>query len=219
MNARIETAHYCSICFEGFGEVRCSVCLFGRSGHTEFVSLKTEACCQRPFRWWIPVKADGEAYSVGDLSRGVMLWCVDESNQRLVFLLTCCSNLTVGFHGCVTAFFFFLTQKGNNLQAFISMRAQRRWSHALFSGASLPVQEALGASWNREGNIWTSGSTSLPCGQLSTGTGCPHRLWCLLLGHLQNPPGPDMLCVALLDPGGWTRRPTEVPSNFSHSLK
>lgn len=146
--------------------------------------------------------------------------CRQESNQRLVFLLTCCSNLTVGFHVCVTAFFFFfnLTQKGNNLQAFISMRAQR-WSHALFSGASLPVQEALGANWFRWHLLCSSGSTSLPCGQLNTGTGCPHRLWCLLLGHLQNPPGRDVLCVAQLEPGGWTRRPTEVPSNFNHSLK
>lgn len=37
--------------------------------------------------------------------------CGQESNQRLVFLLTCCSNLTVGFHGCVTAFFFFDTKR------------------------------------------------------------------------------------------------------------
>lgn len=37
--------------------------------------------------------------------------CGQESNQRLVFLLTCCSNLTVGFHGCVTAFFFFWHKK------------------------------------------------------------------------------------------------------------
>lgn len=98
------------------------------------------------------------------------------------------------------------------------MRAQR-WSHALFSGASLPVQEALGANWFRWHLLCSSGSTSLPCGQLNTGTGCPHRLWCLLLGHLQNPPGRDVLCVAQLEPGGWTRRPTEVPSNFNHSLK
>jgi len=100
-------------------------------------------------------------------------------------------------------------------------------------------QEAMGTNLNMGGSLWTGGSlgsTSLLCGWLSADTGCPERLWDLLLGDLQKPPGNGPGQPALGGPAGvgvgaddlqgcllnsailWCRDPVKYPFGHFSSL-
>ena len=48
-------------------------------------------------------------------------------------------------------------------------------------------QGAMGTNWGTGSSIWTWGRTSSLWGWWSTGTGCPGRLWCLLLWRHSRP--------------------------------
>ena len=84
-------------------------------------------------------------------------------------------------------------------------------------------QGAMGTNWSTGSSVWTWRRTSSLWGWRSTGTGCPGRLWSLLQTleifktHLDK-----VLCsllrVTLLQQEGWTRWPTEVPSNPYYSV-
>ena len=48
-------------------------------------------------------------------------------------------------------------------------------------------QGAMGTNWSIESSVWTWGRTSCLWGWWSTGTGCPERLWSLLLWRYSRP--------------------------------
>jgi len=58
-----------------------------------------------------------------------------------------------------------------------------------FQWCPVPGEEAMGTKWNTGNSSQTPGNTSLLCRWESTGTCYPERLWGLLLGDLQTPPG------------------------------
>ena len=80
----------------------------------------------------------------------------------------------------------------------------------------------MGTKWSTGSSIWTWGRTSSLWGWRSTGTGCPGRLWSLLLWSYSRPAwtrSSTAYCRWLcFGRGGWTRWPTEVPSNPYHSV-
>jgi len=86
----------------------------------------------------------------------------------------------------------------------------------------VPVQTAVGTSWNTGGSLWTPGSTSVLCGQLSTGTGYPEAMespsWRSAFKSYLDVALSLLLWVLLLEQRGWTRWPPEVPSNLSHTV-
>ena len=65
---------------------------------------------------------------------------------------------------------------------------QRRWSQALSSGAWWQDQRQQAQTETREVTPSVSGNTFLLWEWLSTGRGCPGRLWSLHLGVTQKPP-------------------------------
>jgi len=78
------------------------------------------------------------------------------------------------------------------------------------------------ARWSTGSSVWTWGRTSSLWGWRSPGTGRPGRLWILLLWRYSKPAW-TRSCAACcrwscFSSGGWTRWPTEVPSNPQHSV-
>ena len=61
------------------------------------------------------------------------------------------------------------------------------WGQALFGSGQQWAQGAMGTKWSTGSSIWTWGRTSSLWGWKSTGTGCPGRLWILLLWRFSRP--------------------------------
>jgi len=56
-----------------------------------------------------------------------------------------------------------------------------------FQWCPVTGQGAMGTNWGTGSSIWTWGRTSSLWGWRSPGTGCPERLWCLLLWRYSRP--------------------------------
>ena len=66
-----------------------------------------------------------------------------------------------------------------------------------FQWCPVTGQGAMGTNWGTGSSIWTWGRTSSLWGWRSTGTGCPGRLWSLLLWRYSRPgPGWTRCCAA-----------------------
>lgn len=67
----------------------------------------------------------------------------------------------------------------------------------LSSAVPVTWKEAMGMNWKTGSVVWTSRSSSLLWRWLSSGIGCPEKLWSLLLGYLQKPPwhGPEQSAI------------------------
>ena len=63
----------------------------------------------------------------------------------------------------------------------------RRMGPSSFQWCPATGQGAMGTSWSRGSSVWTWGGTSSLWGWRSTGTGCPGRLWSLLLWRYSTP--------------------------------
>jgi len=61
-------------------------------------------------------------------------------------------------------------------------------------------QGAMGTNGSRGSSVWTWGRTSSLWGWRSAGTGCPGRLWSLLLWRYSDPPGQGPVQPAVGDP-------------------
>ena len=80
----------------------------------------------------------------------------------------------------------------------------------------------MGTNWGTGSSVWTWGRTSSLWGWRSTGTGCQGRLWSLLLWRYSRPAWTRSCAACCRWPchgqEGWTRWPTEVPSNPYYSV-
>jgi len=80
----------------------------------------------------------------------------------------------------------------------------------------------MGTNWSRGSSTWRWGRNSLLWEWRSPGTGCPGRLWGLLLWRYSRPSWTSSCAACCRWPcfsrGGWTRWSTEVPSNPDHSV-
>jgi len=63
----------------------------------------------------------------------------------------------------------------------------RRMRPDSFQWCPVTGQGAMGTNWSTGSSIWTWGTTSSLWGWRSTGTGCPGRLWSLLLRKYSRP--------------------------------
>ena len=69
----------------------------------------------------------------------------------------------------------------------ISRVGVRRMGPDSFQWCPLSCHWAMGTNWSTGSSIWTWGRTSSLWGCRSTGTGCPGRLWSLLLWRYSRP--------------------------------
>jgi len=83
-------------------------------------------------------------------------------------------------------------------------------------------QGAMGTNWSIGSSVWTWGRTSSPWGWRSTGTGCPGRLWSLLLWRYWRPTWKRSCTACCRWPcfgrRVWTKWSPEVPSNPYYSV-
>ena len=63
----------------------------------------------------------------------------------------------------------------------------RRMGPSSFQWCPATGQGAMGTKWSTGSSVWTWGRTSSLWGWRSTGTGCPGRLWSLLLWRYSRP--------------------------------
>ena len=85
----------------------------------------------------------------------------------------------------------------------------------------VPGPEAMGTNWITGGSLWASGNTFLLWGWPSTGAGYTEILWSLHLEIFISCLGMvlgNWLSMTLLEQGGWSRWPSEVPSNINYSV-
>ena len=90
-----------------------------------------------------------------------------------------------------------------------------------FQQCTVREQGSMGTNWNTGSSIQTWGRTSLLWGWQSTGTGCPERLWSLLLWRYSRPTWTPTCATCCSKPalaGGWTWWSPEVPSNPCNSV-
>ena len=82
--------------------------------------------------------------------------------------------------------------------------------------------QSLGTNWGTGSSVWRWGRTSSLWGWRSPGPGCPGRLWSLLLLRYSRPAWTRSCAACCRWPcfsrGGWTRWPTEFPSNPYYSV-
>ena len=80
---------------------------------------------------------------------------------------------------------YIMYQKWVNLFFTVKLQLQiKETSNMLYNNITILI---LGITWSTESSVWTWGRISFRWGWQSTGTGCPGRLWSLLLWRYSRP--------------------------------